>query len=144
MSTDWESAETGTHQDHVIAHVIGATVLGYFHFDEAAHLVLDIGFIWTVFVDGEMGLVPQSMAISELDVDVDAREELRADIQALQDDGPDAQGLKRIAPAPDGCLITEVSFYARDDERRILITGEEANLAVDTRLLTGEVNVSPM
>ena len=144
MSTDWESAETSTHQDHVIAHVIGATVLGYFYSDEAAHLVLDIGFIWTVFVDGEMGLVPQSMAISELDVDADAKEELRADLQTLHDDGTEAEGLKRITPAPDGCLITEVGFYARDDERRVLIMGEEASLAVDTRLLTGEISVSPV
>lgn len=144
MSTDWESAETSTHQDHVIAHVIGATVLGYFYSEEAAYLVLDIGFIWTVFIDGEMGLVPQSMAISELDVDANAKEELRADVQALHDDGHEAQGLTRITPAPDGCLITEVSFYARNDERRILITGEEASLAVETRLLTGEVSVSPV
>jgi hypothetical protein len=144
MSTDWESAETSTHQDHAIAHVIGATVLGYFDFDEAAHLVLDIGFIWTVFVDGEMGLVPQSMAISELDMDANAKEELRADLQTLHDDGHEAQGLTRIAPAPFGCLITEVIFYARGDERRILITGEESSLLIETRLPTGEVNVSPV
>ena len=139
MSSEWEPRETGTHQDHVIAHVIGATVLGYFEFDQAAHLLLDIGFIWIIFVDGEMGLVPQTMAISELELDADAKAELRADAQALHTDAHETQGLKRITPAPMGCLIKEVSFYARESERRVLITGEEASLAVETSLETGEV-----
>ncbi|MEA2172806.1 MAG: hypothetical protein QOD00_398, partial [Blastocatellia bacterium] len=30
MMTEWLDQETSMHQDHVIAHVIGATVLGYF------------------------------------------------------------------------------------------------------------------
>ena len=128
LSLDWELHETGKHQDHVIAHVIGATVLGFFEFEQAAHLILDIGFIWTIFVDGEMGLVPQTMAISELGWDADAKAELRADLQLLHDDGCDAQGLARSTPAPHGCLITEVSFYARESNRRLLITGEEASL----------------
>ena len=55
MNADWHSRETTTHQDHVIAHVVGARVLGYFILDEALHLLLDIGFVWMVFLDGEMG-----------------------------------------------------------------------------------------
>ena len=144
MSFDWELHETSTHQDHVIAHVIGATVLGYFEFDQAAYLVLDIGFIWTIYVDGEMGLVPQTLAISELEWDATAKAELRDDVQALHDDGSDAQGLARITPAPAGCLITEVSFYAHESNRRLWITGEEASLVVITSLLTGEVHVAPV
>jgi hypothetical protein len=143
MSSDWEFHETSTHQDHVIAHVIGATVLGYFVFDQAAHLVLDIGFIWMIYVDGEMGLVPQTLAISELDLDVDGKTELRDDVQALHDDGSDANGLARITPAPAGCLITDVSFYAQESHRRLLITGEEASLVVTTSLLTGDVEIAP-
>jgi hypothetical protein len=139
MSSEWEPRETGTHQDHVIAHVVGATVLGYFEFDQAAYLLLDIGFIWMIFVDGEMGLVPQTMAISELELDADAKEELRADVQALHDDTHETQGFKRITPAPAGCLIKEVGFYERESNRRVLITGEEASLAVETSLTTGEV-----
>src|SRR5215213_4218289 len=139
MSSDWDLQDTGRHQDHVIAHVVGATVLGYFEFDEAAHLILDIGFIWTIFVDGEMGLVPQTMAISELELDADTKAELREDLQALHDDGYDADGLKRIKPAPAGCLITEVSFYARVDNRRLLIRGEDAGIEIVTSLLTGEI-----
>ena len=140
-SPDWEPHETSTHQDHVIAHVLGATVLGYFVHDQAAHLVLDIGFIWTVFADGEMGLVPQTMALSELEVDPDAREELRADVDALQD-GPESARLKRVTPAPDDCLVTEVGFHASGDRRRLTVTGEGSGLVIDTSLLTGDIHVA--
>ncbi len=143
MSSGWELIDTGTHQDHVIAHVIGTTVLGYFEFDESAHLLLDIGFIWKIFVDGEMGLVPQMMAISELELDGDAKAELRDDIQALHDGGSEASGLMRMTPAPGGCLITQVGFYAREDNRRLVIEGEEASLVVVTSLVTGEVHITP-
>ena len=144
MPSIWELHETSTHQDHVIAHVMGATVLGYFEFDQSAHLVLDIGFIWIIFVDGEMGLVPQTMAISELEIDAAAKAELRADVQSLHDDSCDNQGLARIALAPAGCLITDVSFYAHESNRRLLVTGEEASLEIKTSLLTGEIHVSPV
>lgn len=141
MPPDWEPHDTGTHQDHVIAHVIGATVLGYFVFDQAAHLVLDIGFVWTVFADGEMGLVPQKMALSELEIDADAREELRADVEALHD-GVGPAGLGRVTRAPDGCLVTEVGFQASGDLRRLTIAGEESSLVIVTSLLTGEIHVA--
>lgn len=143
MSPDWELHDTSTHQDHVIAHVIGTTVLGYFEFDQAAHLVLDIGFIWIIFVDGEMGLVPQTMAISELELDADAKAELRADVQALHDDGVEALELARLTAAPKGCLIKEVSFYAQESNRRLLVKGEESSLHINTSLLTGEVQIAP-
>jgi hypothetical protein len=142
MSTDWEPHETSTHQDHVIAHVLGATVLGYFVFDQAAHLALDIGFIWSVYADGEMGLVPQTMALSELEIDADAREELRADVRALHSGAPDPEGLRRVTRAPDECLIMEVDFHASGDRRRLTITGEGSSLVIDTSLLTGEIHVA--
>lgn len=141
MSLDWTPHETGTHQDHVIAHVIGATVLGFYRTDQAIHILLDIGFIWTIYVDGEMGLLPQPVAISELDVDADTLVRLREDVQSLQRDGRHADGLAEFNAAPVDCLILEVSFYARGSERRILIKGEESDLALDTSLVTGEVRV---
>jgi hypothetical protein len=144
MSSDWDLHETGRHQDHVIAHVVGATVLGFFEFDQAAHLILDIGFIWTIFIDGEMGLVPQTMAINELELDADARAEIHADLQALHTDGCDEQGLARIVRAPAGCLITEISFYKRESNRRLVITGEEVSLIIVTSLLTGEIQITPV
>jgi hypothetical protein len=141
MTPEWEPHDTSTHQDHVIAHVLGATVLGYFEHDQAAHLVLDIGFIWTIFADGEMGLVPQTMALAELDLDREAREELRADVQALHN-GPEPSGLRRVTPAPDQCLVTEVGFEACGERRRLTVTGEGSSLVIDTSLLTGEIHVA--
>lgn len=141
MSLDWTPRETGTHQDHVIAHVIGATVLGFYEWEQAIHILLDIGFIWTIYVDGEMGLLPQPVAISELDVDSEIRRRLREDVDLLQRDGRDAEGLAQFTAAPVDCLIAEVTFEARGPKRRILITGEESSLAIETSLATGEVHV---
>ena len=60
---NWVALETSTHQDHVIAHVVGATIRGYLLFDETAYLLLDIGFVWNIYLDGEMGLVPHPVAV---------------------------------------------------------------------------------
>ena len=38
----------------------------HFIHDETAYVVLDIGFIWNIYLDMEMGLVPERMAISEI------------------------------------------------------------------------------
>lgn len=143
MMSEWSQLETGRHQDHVIAHVLGTTALGYFEFDGAAHILLDIGFIWTIYLDGEMGLLTQSLAISELDVDGIAKAELLADVELLHV-GQDFEGLARMKPALAECLIKEVGFYGEADRRRILITGEESSLAVDTSLVTGEVHIEQL
>src|SRR2546421_6524734 len=144
MTTEWSELETGRHQDHIIAHVVGATALGYFEFEEAAHVLLDIGFFWTVFTDGEMALVLQSLAVKEFEIDDEARAELLKDIELLHAGVRDAEKLSRMTPAPAGSLIKEVEIYAHDERRRILIKCEEVNLAVDTSLRTGEVHVRPM
>ncbi len=89
MTIEWKAGQTGTHQDHVIAHVIGATVLGYFEADDALHLALDIGFIWTIFPDAEMGLVPQSLALKELNVGDEERTRLEGDLRRLHDGDTD-------------------------------------------------------
>jgi hypothetical protein len=141
MDTDWLSQETGTHQDHVIAHVIGATVLGYCTVNETAQLLLDIGFIWAVYLDCEMGLVPQGMAIAELELDEAEKAVLREDVRQLQDGASEAGSVTRLTRAPEGCLITEVELAARGDERRLLIKGEDSSLAVETSLVTGKVRV---
>jgi hypothetical protein len=141
MQEGWLTQETNTHQDHVIAHVIGATVLGYFVADETAHLLLDIGFIWSVYLDGEMGLVPQSMAIAELEVDEETKTRLREDVRLLHTDACEAEHLSCFTIAPKGCLITEVTFAARDDERRLLIACEDESLALETSLASGEIRI---
>src|SRR6266571_850409 len=116
-TANWLPLATTTHQDHVIKHVVGATVLGWFIAGEAAHLLLDIGFLWTIYLDGEMNLLPQGVAISELDADELTsadKTEVAFDAQLLLSEGREATGLKRFTPAPVECLITSVEVFASD------------------------------
>ena len=137
----WSPQETSKHQDHVVAHVLGATVLGFFIADEAAHVLLDMGFIWTIYLDCEMGLLPQSVTVSELDLDEKIKAELLSDISLLHEQGRAAEeALKRFVAAPADCLIVDVSFYADDERRRIFLTGEHECLAIETSLTTGEIS----
>ena len=43
----WTELETSTYQDHVIKHVLGATVLGWVVIADAMHVLLDVGLLWT-------------------------------------------------------------------------------------------------
>ena len=143
-SSDWIESETTTHQDHVIAHVLGATVLGWFIAGEAAHLLLDIGFLWTIYLDGEMNLLPQGVAIPELDaaeLTSADKAELAFDADLLLSEGPEASDLKRFTAALLECLVTSVECFAADSDRRIVINGESANIEVLTSLETAEVSV---
>lgn len=151
MIEAWTPHDTTTHQDHVIAHVLGATLLGYFIFDEALYILLDIGFVWTILLDGEMGLLPHPVAINELEVDGAAKDEIKADIDLLlkqsgqSSEGGPVAGMVRMQAAPNHCQIKEVSFFASGERRRFIVTGEEAcdedSLAIDTSLATGEIQV---
>jgi hypothetical protein len=141
---DWTQLETTTHQDHVIAHVLGATVLGWLIAGEAAHLLLDIGFLWTIYLDGGMNLLPQGVAIPELDADELSsadKTELSFDADLLLSEGRDAVGLKRFAAAPVECLIMTVQVFAANSERRIVIRGEAARILVEASLETSELDV---
>jgi hypothetical protein len=138
---EWIEAETNTHQDHVVAHVVGATVLGYFVHDEVLHLLLDIGFFWIVYVDCEMGLVAESTTISELDASDRMRAQLTADADALRRDGASASRLAIMRAAHTGCLIEGVALYASGARRRLIIRGEESSLAVETSVETCEIDV---
>ena len=138
--TNWTPKDTTTHQDHVIAHVLGATCLGYFVFEEALYVLLDIGFIWTIFLDGEMGLLPHSVAVSELEIDAEAKEQIKLDIDILLGDGA-TEHLLRFHLPPLPCQIKDISFFAAGALRRLLIAGEEANLIIETSLETAEIQV---
>lgn len=140
-TAQWLTEETSTHQDHVIAHVIGASVLGYFVLDEALHILLDIGFIWTIYLDGQMVLLPQTAALKEL-VDAEARTQLGHECELLGRDGRAAQGLEQMTPAPVDCLITEVNFFASDERRRLVLVGEASSLMIETSLGTGEIELT--
>jgi len=143
-SSDWIESETTTHQDHVIAHVLGATVLGWLIAGEAAHLLLDIGFLWTIYLDGEMNLLPQGVAIPELDageLSSADKTDLAFEAQLLLSQGREADGLKRFTGAPVECLITAVEVFAANSERRLVIRGEVANLEIETSLESNEVRI---
>ena len=144
MTDGWQPEQTGTHQDHVIAHVVGTTVLGYFTADDAVHLALDIGFIWAIFPDTEMGLLPQSFALRELNLSEAERATLSVDLQLLDDPHRDADMLTRITPAPAGCLIEEVRLLARGEFRRLEIRGDMAGLTVEASPVTGEMSVGQL
>ncbi len=138
--TTWTAAETNTNQDHVIAHVVGATLLGYFVWDETAYLLLDIGFIWNIYLDGEMGLLPHPVAIAELEADDFTKSELRADIDLLLQGG-DSENLARITFAPAKSSIQTVDVLGRDDSRRLVLTCEQGRVVVETSLESREVKV---
>ena len=141
----WTEIETSTHQDHVIKHVLGATVLGWFVAGDAAYFVLDIGMLWTVYVDGEMNLLPQGFGIAELEGDEITgalRTELAAEVDLLSQKGRDVQGLKRFTAAPVECLITSVEVFGEDDRRMIMIRGESAGLKIESSISDGELSIS--
>ena len=116
----WTPAETNTHQDHVIAHVIGATPLGHFIWDETAYILLDIGFIWNIYLDLEMGLVPQSLAITELEADDAKKNELRAYVDQACDTGSGP--------------IESVELFESGDERRLVLNCESGKFLIETSL----------
>jgi hypothetical protein len=142
MATEWSAKDTTTHQDHVIAHVIGTTILGYFVHDLALYVLLDIGFIWTIYLDGEMALLPHPVTVSELDTDDEKRAEIQADIEKLLREGLHAERLIQFSLAPVKCLIEEVTLFASGNERRLLVVGEENSLTVLTSLSSGEIEVA--
>ena len=108
----WTTADTNKHQDHVIAHVIGATPLEYFIHDETAYVLLDIGFIWNIYLDMEMGLVPERLALSELDVDAELLQKTRVDY------GP----------------IESVEVFEDGQERRLVLNCEQGAWVIETSL----------
>lgn len=141
MTNIWTPRDTTTHQDHVIAHIVGATGLGYFVFEEALYVLLDIGFVWTIFLDGEMTLLPHPVAIKEIEIDEQSREEIKADIMLLLGDNSSAQKLLRLKTPPLELQIEDVSFFERDEKRRLLLEGAEGTLAIESSLTTAEIHL---
>ena len=121
----WTAAETNTHQDHVIAHVIGATPLGHFVWDETAYIVLDIGFIWNIYLNMEMGLVPHRLAISELEADEEKKKELSE--------------VRNVESSP----IESVELFENGDERRLVLNCELDQLVIETSLSHRWTRISP-
>jgi hypothetical protein len=135
----WTQQDTSTHQDHVIAHVLGATFLGYFVFDEALYILLDIGFVWTILLDGEMGLLPHPVAVSELDIDDERKGQIKADIELLLNHSGEKPSL--MTQMPDPFQIEDVRFFSAPERRRFIITGVAGKLAIETFLAMREIVV---
>lgn len=140
MKNEWILTETNNHQDHVIAHVLGATVIGYFVHDETAFLLLDIGFIWNIYLDGEMGLLPHPVATGELEADEALKEELKRDIDRAFKD-PKGLSLIRLKPSPNLSPIQSVDFFVREDSRQLVLTCMFGSVVVETSLETREVTI---
>lgn len=140
----WTELETSTHQDHVIKHVLGATVLGWLVAGEAVHFLLDIGFLWTIYLEGEMNLLPQGVAIPELEANEISpadKAELAFDAQLLLAEGREASGLKRFTAASVECLITNVEIFGSDSDRRIVVKGEDSTIEVQASLETALLTI---
>jgi hypothetical protein len=136
---EWTQLATDRYQDHVIAHVIGATALGFFIIEDAAYVLLDIGLIWTVYTGGEMALMPQAVVISDLEVEESVKAELVRDAERLH--GGETEGLARMKVMLTECLIREVKLYARGTRRLLLLSCEESGLAIEGLPETGEIDV---
>jgi hypothetical protein len=136
---EWTELGTSRYQDHVVAHVLGTTALGYFIIDDAAYVLLDIALIWTIYTGGEMDLMTQAAVIKDLEVEESIRAELAADAEQLHKG--EAQALARMTPAPAGCLIVDVKIYAQGERRRILLRGEQSSLHVESLPEQGRIKV---
>jgi hypothetical protein len=136
----WTIAETNTHQDHVIAHVVDATPLGHFIWDETAYVLLDIGFIWNIYLDMEMGLLPHPVTIAELEADDGTKSDLRSDVDLLLQGKADGNLLRMDAVNYSG-PIQSVEFFESEDRRRLVLICEQENVVIETSLTNGAVKI---
>ena len=142
----WTELETSTYQDHVIKHVLGATVLGWVVIEDAMHVLLDVGLLWTIYVNAEMSLMAQGVAIQDLESEtVSASDvaELSSDAQLLISEGREATDLERFAAAPVECTIISVEVFASNDQRRIVIIGESAGIKIETAVDRSSFAIEP-
>ena len=137
---NWTDCETNSHQDGVIAHVIGATILGHFILDETVFLLLDIGFVWNIYLDAEMGLLPHPVAIGELQVPAEYRTGIQSDVDHLL--AGDTSGiLEFVQTSTLRTPITEVNLFQNSDGRRLMIECESGQVIVETSIAKGEIKV---
>src|SRR5438045_4056612 len=145
MSESWAPLEISTYQDHVIKHVLGATVLGWVMIEDAMHLLLDVGLLWTIYVNAEMSLMASHVAIEDLEsdeLDHSAVRQLISDAQMLISEGREATGLQRFAGAPVECTVISVEVFAFGTNRRIVIAGETADIEIESSIESPEFNIA--
>ena len=93
----------------------------YFVWDETAYLLLDIGFIWNIYLDAEMGLLPEAAALAELEVD---------------------ENLRRWEAVPKPSPIQSVDLFESEDGRRLVLNCEATIITLETSFTTREIHVS--
>lgn len=142
VEDDWEELATTTHQDHVIAHVIDTTPLGYLVLADEIHLLLDIGFVWKIYSDGEMGLLPHPVAVAELNVNEERLAQIKTDIDVLLRDDIGAAALNSFSLLSSRCVITGVQVFLRGDLRKILLTGEGGSVEIQMSVTSGTIHVT--
>jgi hypothetical protein len=138
---NWTHCETNTHQDGVIAHVIGATILGHFILDETAFMLLDIGFVWNIYLDAEMGLLPHPVAIGDLEVSADDKSGIQRDVERLLA-GDTSGDLEFVQRSTLRTPITEVNLFQTADGRRLMIECESGQVIIETSIAKGEITVN--
>jgi hypothetical protein len=138
MMDEWPQAGVSRYQEHVVAHLLGATALGYFIMDDAAYVLLDIALIWTVYTSGEMALMPQAVVIADLEADETVKAELTADVDSLH--GGETERLARMTPMPEEFLITDVNVYAMGERRRVVLRAEDTVFTLEGSPETGEIH----
>jgi hypothetical protein len=141
---NWTELEISSYQDHVIKHVLGATVLGWAVIEDAMHVLLDVGLLWTIYVNAEMSLMAQAVAIEDLASEQVTRSDiaqLSDDAERLISDGREVTELNRFIAAPVECTITSVDVFESDSRRRILVVGESGDLEIETSLERSEFTI---
>lgn len=136
---EWSPLATSRYQDHVIAHIVGATALGYFIIDDAAYVLLNIALIWTIYTSGEMTLMTQAATIDDLEIEESLKAELLADVERLHQGK--RESLTRMRALPIECLISGLNIYEQDERRRVLVEGEGTSLVIESSVETGEIRV---
>jgi hypothetical protein len=141
MTSNWSTLDTTKHQDHVIAHVIGAKLLAYFVHDEVFYGLLDIGFIWSILLDAEMGLLPHPVAINELALEEQTKSKIRHDVDLLllNDDG---RALELLSRLPLEFEIEQASLWEDGADRRCLLYGgNDEELEITTSIPRREFQI---
>ncbi|HKS29171.1 MAG TPA: hypothetical protein VJS44_15190 [Pyrinomonadaceae bacterium] len=134
---EWAQAAVSRYQEHVIAHLLGATALGYFILDDAAYVLLDIALVWTVYTSGEMALMPQAVVIADLEADETVKRDLLSDIDLLHRE--ETERLSRMTPMPKEFLITDVEVYAKGERCRVVLRAEDESFAFEGSTETGVI-----
>lgn len=123
------------HQEHVIAHVLGCTILGFYQQLGQIHLLLDLPLLWSVDADGAMELAPDEEGIEGMPESPDVIQGLLAEAYHLRHQSPDADSLMYFQEAPEISLISDVTLYQHPNgvktDKLLVVRGEDGGFEID-------------